>query len=227
MRIWRAITIAFVSVGLLAAAKGSGAQSSRPLPVVPDPRECNVEPRSQRTVEAIIASGTPTPRLFAEWEDQLPQGEVADSATVNQIVAAARTYVACLNASDWPRVLALQTERGVRDVLNAWLSGEPISSLYETAERSENFGGMSGAMGALLEVRDVRVLDDGRVGAVVVWGRPLDPRRTASTDDFQVTETNFHIFVRENDRWLLDDEISGWRPVPEGTPGPDESPRSE
>jgi hypothetical protein len=44
----------------------------------------------------------------------------------------------------------------------------------------------------------VRVLPDGRVGAVVEWKGK------------NVGEANFDIFVWDGERWLLDDEISGF-----------------
>jgi hypothetical protein len=44
----------------------------------------------------------------------------------------------------------------------------------------------------------VRVLPDGRVGAVVEW----------QGEDW--SEANFEIFVWDGERWLLDDEISGF-----------------
>ena len=44
----------------------------------------------------------------------------------------------------------------------------------------------------------VRVLPDGRVGAVVEWKGK------------NVGEANFEIFVWDGERWLLDDEISGF-----------------
>lgn len=208
------------ALGILLGDEGSGAQTPPPLPAVPSPSECNVEPRTLAAVESIVAAGTPAPRTFAEREDQLPQGVPADDQTVAQITLAARSYVACLNATAWPQVLALQTEQGIRDVLDSWLDGEPVATLYVTGSASSTIGLGAKEEVALLNVRDVRLLDDGQVGAIVAWGRPVATRGPATKDGFLVTETNFHIFVEDDGRWLLDGEISGWRESPSGTAEP-------
>ena len=50
----------------------------------------------------------------------LPRGKPADAETAAAITDAAREFAGCLNAADYPRLLALMTERSVRGVVEQW-----------------------------------------------------------------------------------------------------------
>jgi hypothetical protein len=193
------------------------------------PTTCTVEPRTEEEVAALVATATPTPEPDEgaatdrdEWADspgELPQGEPADLETVAQITAAAREFAACLNATDWPRSLALMTGRSIAG------ADDPgdISSLFASAGTPVPSTGDGPSEIAWVRVSDVRVLDDGRVGAVVVWGVTNNPSPKPSP------EANFHIFLRVDNRWLLDEEISGNVEEQKGadSPGGDVPPPSE
>ena len=205
----RVLAAGLVALSIVISGAVAGASASaQPATIFPDPSECDVDPRSVDAVEAIVAVATPTEHLLVDHEDQLPQGRPADAETVTDITAVARTYVACLNAADWPRAFALLSEQAVSDFLDS----EQVAGLFATAGTPETDA--SGQIEvALVEVRDVRVFDDGRVDAIVTWGR-----RPAPGDEVRDYETNFHTFVQVDGQWLLDEEISG-RLEPTSVPG--------
>jgi len=63
-------------------------------------------------------------------------------------------------------------------------------------------------------VREARVLEDGRVGALIDIGRPEAPTEA---------EVDFIIFVDEDGRYLIDDLVEGLEdqvPPAAGTPAP-------
>jgi hypothetical protein len=85
------------------------------------------------------------------------------------------------------------------------VSKEEIGDLYASAATAEAGGGTGNRI-TTVSLRDIRVLSDGRIGAVVEWGvvLPGDP----SADPYP--ETNFDIYEQVNGRWSRDDEISGF-----------------
>ncbi len=208
-----AVTALLALATALAAPVAVPAAQRKKLP----PTTCTVEPRTEEQVAALIAAATPTPKPAEgavsgsdEWADSpadLPQGEPADHETVAQITVAAREFAACLNAADWPRWLALLTDRSIAEAgglgvvsLQFASTGTPEPS---TRDRPLEI--------AWVRVSDVRILGGGRVGAVVMWGVANNPSPKPSP------EANFHIFQRVDDRWLLDEEISGNVEEQEGT----------
>jgi hypothetical protein len=163
---------------------------------------CTVEPIDLPEVEATIAALPPDVKVVDDFAsvDELPAGSPADPDSVDEVVALEQEYVACLNQQDWPRVLALLSESGMRTLLEG--SDRSAAELFGATSvppsEDEADWGRSGIM-EIAEVRDVRVLDDGRLGAIVVWADPGSPETW--------TETLFHIYERVNGRLLLDEEI--------------------
>jgi hypothetical protein len=178
---------------LLAMPATTLAQSTE-FPIVPDPAECQVEPRSPESLAAI--AGTPEPELDAATEAELPQGPAADAEIFDAIVAAERLLVACYNAGDNSRLLSLLTDRAILLASGGTPSQEMIDILLSpaTPEATES-------RTSLVQVRDVRVLGPDRIGSVAEWGLSSDPG--------VITEINFHVFVKVGDRWLLDAEVAG------------------
>src|SRR4051812_32130925 len=101
----------------VAVAAPVAASAARKDAVPPTP--CTVQPRTEAEVAALVAAATATPGAAAGrdpdgWADRpadLPQGEPADPETVAAVTAAAREFAGCLNATDFPRWLALMTDR--------------------------------------------------------------------------------------------------------------------
>ena len=186
-----ATTAAWLAAGPAAAQEATSA--------VGPPAACRVAPRPPDELAAIVAAASPVPEFpsvdtSVDTAADLPRGEPADAETAAAITDTAREFAGCLNAADYPRLLALMTERVVRGTVEQW--GGLADVLAETGTPSADAGGTYVIKRVI--VSWVRVLPDGRVGAVVEWKGK------------NVGEANFEIFVWDGGRWLLDDEISGF-----------------
>jgi hypothetical protein len=148
------------------------------------------------------AAASPTAGLppLAASEAELPAGAPADDATVTEIVATVRELIACNNAGDLARVFAFYTD----DLIRRALAGDPAAALAAALAAPPT----AGAQTELLAVRGVRVLDDGRVGAIV------------EARDSQRTVVAFLAFVQAGDRWLVDGrtDVQAAATPPIGTP---------
>ena len=195
-----------LAVGQAAAV---AAQDATPgaFPLTPDPLECTIAPR---LVAAIIAlAGTPgadqaVPPTASPPPFVPPAGAPADAATVAAVTATVRAVVACANARNTRALLALATDDYVRRFLAGRDPADPafVAALGATpvAEPPEGWT-------TLVRLAWVRVLPDGRVGALVVLDRPQDPRPE---------EPTFVVLAPRGDRWLIDEVATD---VPDaGTP---------
>jgi hypothetical protein len=166
------------------------------------PTACRAEPRRRDEVEALLADATPIgDDRWADGPEELPQGQPVDAVTVEAISDAAREFAGCVNATDYPRWLALMTDDSIR----AFARLDEVAEFYDTAGTPvvDDRG--------LLVVDRVRVegtrrLPDGRVGAVVIWTFDF---KDDERGDYEDWEANFHIFEQVDGRWLLDEEIAG------------------
>ena len=177
------------------------------------PTPCTVQSRTEAEVAALVAAASPTPggdegRAPDRWASSpadLPQGEPADLETGAAVTAAAREFAGCINAADLPRWLALLTDRALPEVVEP----DGVAALFEVTGTRVPVEIPESEI-ATVRVSDVRVLPDGRVGAVVVW------RVTHNPDPKPSPEANFHIFQRVGDHWLLDEEIGGYIEAEQG-----------
>lgn len=182
-----AVLVALASMGP-GVGGGVVAQDATPapLPATPTAVECRVAPRAP--VEIVASEASPEPWPQVRDEGGLPDGEPADEALVAAVTAVERELLACLNAGETPRALALLTDESVLRWLGVGSVGELVLGLPGYAAIT------------LRAVRDVRRLPDGRVGAVVEWGLS----REAGFQD----QVLFHVYRRVGDRWLLDEEVT-------------------
>ena len=210
------LMLALVMAVIFAAPVAASAARKDALPPTP----CSVQPRTEAEVAALVAAATPTPggdeRLapdgWASSPADLPRGEPADPETVAAVTAAAREFAGCSNAADLPRWLALMTDRAIPEVVEP----DGVAALFEATGTPFPVE-IPEAEIATVRVSDVRVLPDGRVGAVVVW------RVTQHLGEKHSPEANFHIFQRVGDHWLLDEEISGYVQAQHGAVSPSEA----
>jgi hypothetical protein len=191
-----------LAAGLLFTGTGTTlAQDATPgARNVPAPEDCMVEPRSIDEITAVLATPAPaTPEEASASPEAfvLPEGEPADSETVSAIEATMHELLACTNAGDLRAVFALYTDEYFQEVFPTFgpLPQEDLDFLATPPVESVDVE----LMQALLEIRDVRVLSDGRVGAIVVTEDP----RTAPEGE----ETRFVIFEEQDGRWLIDDIV--------------------
>ena len=179
-----------VAVGFLG---GTTAQDATPRPEdVPPPQACRAAPRSFSSLQQLI--GTPMPGRESTGTipapTALPTGQPADVDAVAGITATVREAVACINAGDVQRLFALYSVAYLAEV--GPLAPESFIATGATPAplRTEEWA-------SLLAVRDAQILADGRVGAIVVIGNRVDL-------DPAEGRTAFFLFVRDDDRWLID-----------------------
>jgi copper transport protein len=162
----------------------------------PGPEACTVAPRTLDEIAALSAGPIPRePPNAAETG-----GAPADEATIAGVTATARELVACSNAGDILRRLALYSDSRLRF---AYPEG-PTRALEAIA--AEPLPLALDQRVALLGVQDVRLLDDGRVSARVEVDNPAlhshDPSVAAAAAQQEAARL---IFVQEAGRWRVDE----------------------
>ena len=178
--------------GSMLAQEGTPANRAQPSAT------CDaVEPRDEEFFGNLAESSAATPAEDDQGDGQaaaaatpvtaeLPEGDIADDATTAEIADVYETMIDCLNRGDYMRVYALYTEDYLLRNLNAeslaQLEATPVP--VEESTRSK-FGG----------VLDARVLDDGRVAALITTSNPL-------SGDVIIRST----LVREGDVLRINDE---------------------
>jgi ketosteroid isomerase-like protein len=181
---------------VMAGTPGAAAQTATPSAGLDTAElaECTIAPRSEDELRALFreVAATPIPASLEASPAQAtpPAGAPADAQTVDEVTATWRQYLACLSAGDQPRMFALLSDNMVRrqffvdlafgvteDALFTYLAATPIPVLPDQSVPFVPF-------------TDVRVLNDGRVAA----NGPGDQGRG-----------DVRIFIKEGDRWLLDD----------------------
>ena len=162
----------------------------------PGPDECTVAPRALEEFDALAQ--TPAPEEPPDATET--GGEPADEATRAAITATARELVACSNAGDILRRLALYSDERLRF---AYPDG-PTRALEMIAKSPLPLAEADRV--ALVSVEDVRQLADGRVSARMTVDNPAshshDPRAAATTSQQEVARL---IFIQEAGRWRIDE----------------------
>jgi hypothetical protein len=178
-------------------------------PVAVPASDCTVEARTPAALAEIvtgedIASSTPiaTPGPYTK-----PNGAPADAETVAGVTATVRQLVACVNAGDFLRFLALFSD----DALRRYAAdlGFPLDPNDDLLTPDPSLNDQI----ALGPIEDVLVLPDGRVSALAYLPNQTSPD----------VQSDLHvqlIFVRQGDRWLIDELIpiapagaAAWTPV--------------
>ncbi|MFN8592045.1 MAG: hypothetical protein U0031_11360 [Thermomicrobiales bacterium] len=194
-------------------ALGAMVASSGYVAAMTVPQSCTVAPRPVSEfvmpTDQNLAGGS---RVIVSSEAELPAGTPATDADVISVQAFAELFTACQNAGDFRRRAALYSDFWFRDTLaqrmSVYVASNPFEALIgflrgsEAAGRAEEAALLAQDVAAppsprtppieAVEVRGVRVLPDGRLGAILV-------------QDGQLVE--FQIYVREDGRLLLDQTI--------------------
>lgn len=192
MRLRFSPTLLAVALSATLGTAQASAQDATPIafPITPDPAECHAATRPSDEVLALLGTPAASPAAGLPFsvpaETDLPAGTPADDATVGAIVATVRELIACDNSGDLARVFPFYTD----DILRRALGGDASAALAVFLAAPP----AGGSQAEILAVRGVRVLSDGRVGAVV---EVRDARRTVVA---------FLVFVQAGDRWLVDGE---------------------
>ncbi len=165
---------------------------------IPDPALCTIDPVLPAS---FLPAGTPTPKPAPTPAADVgpnsfpwPQGEPANQEEIEGITRTIREFHACANAGDYPRRLALYTERAIRPQFEAldatgWKSAIDYAATPPAAVPA-------GERGWIDSIVDVQRLPDGRVGAYVA---AIDPVNHPHEVNAVV------IFAKVGDRWLIDE----------------------
>lgn len=160
------------SIGLVAVTAQESTPAASPA-AAPAAVTCTVEPRSADELIALWfedLEGTPTlaeplaPQVVAEAD--LPEGEPVNPDLVEAILATDRQITACFDAGEYARAFALFTDEVVRQFgPHEDVSVEEVRASLEAPQPvPEEQGGEEPIV-----PQDVRVLPDGRVGALFIY----------------------------------------------------------
>ncbi len=195
---------AIVVAGLAAWTSGGDAQQSdRDVPL---PTECQVPPR---TLESLQALATPEPleRVGLEASPTaLPPGDPLDAESLAAITATARQVIACENAGEPWRALALYSDRFLSQYFSE--PGVFTPERYAMLATPRPVAPADQQI-ALVAVADGRLLADGRAGATVTVN---DPSSTEGGDT-----ASFLFFTEQDGQWLVDSAVE-LPTTPAGTP---------
>jgi len=215
-------------VGLaLAALVGRGALSARDsspaaTPDIPLGTECTVEALGPGDLIGIVSSGSASDDLLTRSpvdEATLPTGPAASDAEVAGITATTRQLVACANARDPFRIIALLSPDFQAALAGAALglqaeidqgtaAADAQATLEERFPVPVNVEDIDGAQElAMIPIREARLLTDGRVGAI------LEP----TVEGVDATVGFFVTFELVGETWLIDD-VEVLAAGPQGTP---------
>lgn len=161
------------------------------------PEECTTEPRPASFLADLIA--TPAAVEPMTTATAIPEGTEPNEQTRQEITAVIRQLIACTNTGDLLRPLALYGDDYLRRVLNTQgqltteAAMELIAPLATPIAVTESFSTR------LVEIRDMRVLADGLVAAVVI---------SVPFGGGTFLDTDLLYFARADGGWIIDDAVS-------------------
>lgn len=179
-------------------------QQSTPqaTPDIPLASDCTVEPLEPMDLLPLAQGGASSDLLETTpvAEESLPEGVPANEAEIEGITATVRQLVACANARDPLRLVALLTDDFKIALASAalGLQGEapedlaarfPVPVSLDEAQSVDRV--------PMIPIRDARLLADGRVAAI------LEPQIEAIDYPFAF----YVMFELVDTRWLIDDVV--------------------
>jgi hypothetical protein len=196
---------------------GHAAQTGEGEVVPPD--DCTVDPLdTDEAVDRLLApieipeegpAGLP---LYVEDEDDLPTGDEVTSRTQREVEDRVEQSLACTNAAQILRLMALYTEDGLPFAIRAGFASLSENELISESQ-AEDFLAQSLEVAlvqpeavvlpevlwtALIQVDDAIELDEGLIGAVVVVNSAFDPRPE---------ERSFLLFAEEDGDLLIAGQV--------------------
>lgn len=207
-----------IGAAIVGPVASGAAQDATATPDVPTAQDCDVSPVDVSTLLSSAGAADLNSPLFTTQpvaEADLPQGPAATDEELEGVTGTVRNLVACANALDPLRILALISERYTGELASAALAAQQQPELAEQllTRFPVPLGAVdSGEPVAMIPVRDARLLPDGRVGVILEAEVP-------SAGGAPVTALFFVAFVDENDRWLVD-EVTPMVSAAFATPAP-------
>lgn len=167
---------------------------------------CDVPSRDARAMANLLASpvAQEAPRVSTvTTEEDLPAGEPLDDETLAAVETTMRQFISCANAGAVFRSLNLVTDAFLRAQLGAGTASPheiaQFSHFLRVAAEASPTPRASSEQVILVDLREGRLLDDGRAGVVVSIRSGME---TAPV------ERGFYIFQRLGNRWLIDAVIA-------------------
>jgi len=186
-------------------------QSMGKAATIPDPSSCTVKPRSIEEIEALVGTeAKPLSVPTSANSPGQPLSPASDSAvetqTQSEIINASAEMVACTNAVDTLRRLALFSDDNLKAAFPQGVSPGFAQMATQTQQPLPKT-----KWTALLDVQNITTLSDGRISATVVVDDPSShihpaalPGGTPASTDVGAQKATV-IFVKVNDRWLIDE----------------------
>lgn len=167
---------------------------------------CAIASREPAAMARLLATpaADEAPRVASvASERELPSGTAVDAMTNHAIEETMRQFIDCANAGAAFRSLSLVSDAFLRAQLGSGPASAAelarLSEALRVAADASPVPRQDGQQVTLVDVRDTRLLDDGRVGAIV---------QVRSGSESTSLEAGFYIFQRQADRWLIDAVIA-------------------
>jgi hypothetical protein len=171
--------------------------SATPVPAA----ECDVRPIDPNRLVALVEAATPEPAA------ELPnlEGQPVERAVADAVTATIAMSVACINANDPLRALALFTDAYLARRFTAD-GGDDLGHFLAAITREPAQAAPEDQL-SLEAVANIRLLSDGRVATAV----------TTANAEQRFVDTVILAFDAVSERWLIDEVILG-EPEPVSTP---------
>jgi hypothetical protein len=172
--------------------------ASLTFPIHPEPAACQVAPRPVEdlipilTTESEATSDAATPD-----EATIPLGYPAGRERALEVTATLTEIMACLNAGDFLRAMALFTDDGLRRFMGPWAAEGPWTEADVRQFATTAVPLAADEQQTLLGVANVARLDDGRLTAFALIDDPFE----ASGQP----QALFLYFAYQDSRWRIDD----------------------
>jgi ketosteroid isomerase-like protein len=196
------LLLTLVLAAVLVTVPRAAAQEATPVPA------CNVDPRPEEELIAMNASPSPVAEstALATTPMEMPEGDSPDAATLNALDETLQQAVACAEAGDIGRLLALYSDEYVANVA---LAPEPIPIIPGQVDDHDHAPTLDETpvptAGVAPRVETAVQMPDGRIAA------------TVSAEGLEGTE-QIVIFTEERGMWVIDEIHTV---LPEGPVGGD------
>jgi hypothetical protein len=159
----RFVAILCVNLALLSVLSLSAVASQQATPtaefVMPDPADCQIEPRTLESVTALAGTPVAAPVATASLEGAEPASEEIVAA----VTAVVQESVACFNAGNFLAQFAFHTDEALMAIIPPGLTAEDLAGFFGAPPEPLPEEARESVM-----VRDVMVLPDGQVSAQFV-----------------------------------------------------------
>jgi len=181
---------------------------------IPNPSSCTIPPRTIADVEALVGTAANQPPVAAASSSGAkqplqPASEPAiDTETQSQVIKTVEEMVACTNAVDTMRRLALFSDTNLKVSFPRGMSPSFAQMATQKPQALPQTSWTS-----LLDVQDITKLSDGRVSATVILDDPATHMHPATMPggtpaagaaDAGAQKATI-VFVLDEGRWLIDE----------------------